>query len=91
MRPHSIAYYVKTCGDCGQGQLVVTKNPTNNSFFIICDDCMSEWSNPEIQYTKNRLANKYNQFGMKNATLEEIKDLGWEKYITGNYIDYDCV
>ena len=49
---------------------------------------MSEWINPE---TKNKLANRYNQFGMKNATLEEIRNLGWEKYITGNYIDYDCV
>jgi hypothetical protein len=88
MRPHSVAYYVKTCKDCGQGQLVVTKNPIDNSFFIICDDCMSEWGDPE---TKNRLDNRYNLFGMRNATLEEIKELGWEKYITGNYVDFDCV
>ena len=28
---------------------------------------------------------------VKNATLEEIRELGWEKYITGNAIDYECV
>jgi DNA (cytosine-5)-methyltransferase 1 len=28
---------------------------------------------------------------IENATLEEIQDLGWEKYITGNYVDFECV
>ena len=87
MRPHSIAYHV---GDCTcQGTLKITKNLSDGSFFIMCDDCMSVWRDPKKWY----LMTAYNVYNIntRNTTLEEIKDLGWEKYITGNYIDYDCV
>lgn len=91
MRPHSIAYYVKVCGDCGQGQLVITKNPKTGEIFVMCDECMSEWKNPEVRQTENRLQSERNWKEIKNATLEEIQTLGWDKYIQGNYMDYECV
>ena len=88
MRPHSIAYYVgHGCDICG-GCAVITKSPQEGGFFIMCDDCMSEWSDPD---TKNRLPRNFDHIDLKNATLEEIQDLGWEKYITGNYVDFECV
>ena len=87
MRPHSIAYRV---GDCTcQGTLKITKNLSDGSFFIMCDDCMSVWRDPKKWYLMTA-CNVYN-INTRNATLEEIKDLGWEKYVRGNYVDFECV
>ena len=86
MRPHSIAYYVGHGCDICRGCAVITKNLSDGSFFIMCDDCMSEWSDPE---TWDRLPSNFDRIDIKNATLEEIQALGWEKYITGNYVDFD--
>lgn len=90
MLPHSIKYWIGTCGDCGQGQLVIGKDIENNCFLIICDDCEAEWKVPDT-VDKNRLPRNMDRGDIKNATLEEIQSIGWEHYITGNAIDYECV
>jgi len=88
MRPHSIAYYVGHGCDVCRGCLVITKSLQDGNFFIMCDDCMTERKDPE---TLEWLPSNFDRIDVKNATLEEIRELGWEKYITGNYVDFECV
>jgi hypothetical protein len=90
MITHSIKYWTGVCGDCGQGQLVIAKSEDQKHFFIICDDCEAEWKNPNMM-RESRIPRYSDYKRVKNATLEEIRELGWEKYITGNAIDYECV
>lgn len=85
MRPHSTNYWIgSSCN--GGGVFVISKYIKSGHFVIICDDCESIWNHPDIsdddRWTKTREPGE-----IKNAILEEIQSLGFDKYIEGNFPD----
>lgn len=91
MKPYSILYWVGNgCPVCGEGCLAIIKDMKTNTFSIMCDDCDAEWREPNIS-EETRLPRDIEHGKIKNATLEEIKELGWDGYIQGNYVDYHCI
>lgn len=89
MKPHSIAYWVDSCCS-GGGVLVIRQWVNSGNYVIMCDDCEAEWENPNVN-EETRLHRNREKGEIRNPTLEEIKALGWDQYIKGNYIDYTCV
>lgn len=48
----------------------------------MCDECLAEWKNPEDALKNaNGFRKSYIEVEAKTATIEEIKEMGWEKYI----------
>lgn len=100
MRPHSTKYWIDDyCRVCGQGNLIISKYVKSGRYVIMCDECEAEWKHPDLG-DSNRLPlhpglpphlSNSEHGEIKNATLEEIKVLGWDEYVTGNAIDYECV
>lgn len=68
------------CPVCGQGELLVVQDLSTTKFLIMCDDCESTWEDPEssLDFTKclDRTDSK-----VRDATQQEIKELGWLQYI----------
>ncbi|MCL2593355.1 MAG: hypothetical protein FWD82_08345 [Defluviitaleaceae bacterium] len=82
-------YCVKVCPNCdGNGNLLIVRNrERHDDIRISCDECMSEWSHPEIS-NANRLNTQYFTRadydagrGIEDATLEDIEKKGWLEYI----------
>lgn len=38
---------IGTCIICGQGRLIIAKERSSGSLFIVCEECESEWHSPE--------------------------------------------
>jgi len=91
MNSNSIFYHVGRCFNCRQGILDIVQDIKYKNFFLICDDCDAEWPSPD-RITKNDQLDTDRDCGeIKNASWEEIVSLGWDKYVQGNYVDFDCV
>lgn len=76
-------YHIGSCPICHEyGQLEIYKNLNNNKLFIICEECLAEWSSPQdiINGVKGKRQSR-NNGKVIVATIDEIKDLGWDKYI----------
>lgn len=76
-------YYIGNCPLCkGYGRLEVNVNTSNNKLLIICEECLAEWDHP-IEALKNLNGKKEFNTNIiyKEATFDEIKINGWEKYI----------
>ena len=37
----------ETCPVCGQGRVLVASEEDGHSLFVICEDCESEWNEPD--------------------------------------------
>lgn len=76
-------FYIGSCPICNEyGRLEIDRDTTSGQCIIICEECLAEWQNPE-DALKNingkRQVCKANV--LRSATLEEIKEIGWEKFI----------
>lgn len=77
-------YYAGNCPICCKyGRLEIDKDIANNEYIVICEECLAEWKSPQ-----DALGNRNGQrnFGtgkvrLRCATLDEIKALGWDKFI----------
>ena len=48
----------------------------------MCEECLAEWNNPEYALKNvNGFRKAYTEVEARTATIEEIKEAGWEKYI----------
>ena len=73
-------HFVGRCPICGQGDVIIVKEKSSNSLSLICDDCESQWEDPEtllsggnpLQVEKNNLDDA--------ITEDEIKLAGWGRY-----------
>ena len=69
-------YLFGECPICRQGQLIAVKDTLTEQLLVMCDDCESQWRSPEeAQSYKNALPNEIRN--IKEASLEEIKAIGW--------------
>ncbi|MET0053084.1 MAG: hypothetical protein ABW095_18660 [Candidatus Thiodiazotropha sp.] len=72
-------YYIDECPICRQGALIVVKTKDRNAFFVMCDDCESQWESPEEAIRGAEPLS--DEVGVVDATLEEIEKQGWIGYI----------
>lgn len=74
--------YIGLCRVCGYGMLEIISNIESEKCSVICDECLAEWDTPE-----NALKNiggfrkSYEKAEARTATMEEIEEAGWKKYI----------
>ena len=75
-------YYVGNCPICcGYGRLEIDKDVTYNEYIVICEECLAEWKNPQ-DALRNVNGRRCSAKGaVRGATIEEIKDLGWDQFI----------
>jgi|LakMenEpi03Aug12_release.lakeMendotaPanAssembly.Ray.scaffolds.fasta_scaffold1051710_1 hypothetical protein len=74
-------YSVSRCPICGQGDVLIVKEKKTGHLLLMCDDCESQWENPEILFsTGEPLMNEKNDL---TAAVEdsEVKAVDWEKYV----------
>ena len=73
----------RSCPLCRQGMQEILKELSSGTLYICCDECDLEWPNPEDALADiHRSRDKYGR--SVDATPEEIKAAGWNKYL----IDY---
>ena len=73
-------YKVGNCPICRQGELEIVQEIHSGKLIICCDECDAEWISPDDALAS--LKGSRNKFGKtQNATLQEIINLGWDKYL----------
>ena len=79
-------FYVGKCPVCwSYGRLEVDKDVTNNEYIVICEECLAEWKTPQ-DALRNANGQRRSFTGgevrnVRNATYDEIKELGWDRFI----------
>lgn len=64
---------------CCNGELVIYKEIKTNKIFVKCNDCETTYANIEdALYGKNPIKDIFDE--RDYATLDEIKEIGYEKY-----------
>ncbi len=80
-------YYSSIKNKCCNGRLVFCVDE-NNNYFLQCDDCYTAYYTPEDVINYNVIKEFcHDDFAGRFATLEEIKALGWDKYLKNNKKD----
>ena len=75
-------FYVGECPICrGYGRLEIDKDVTNNEYLIICEECLAEWKNPQDALKNINGQRCFKKGEIRSATFNEIKSLGWDKFI----------
>ena len=78
-----VHYHQGECPFCGQGQLLFVKECKYNIMLLMCDECEYQWENPEAVINGVEPLLRDNAYGrVTEATLDEIKSAGWEKFIS---------
>lgn len=68
---------------CDYGMLEIVFNFESKKCSIICEECLLEFDNPENALQKiNGIRKSYENAVARIATIEEVIEAGWEKYIT---------
>lgn len=71
---------VKWCPICDQGWVQIFKEKSTKKLVLVCDECFSEWENPEFIARTNSLPSKSNDI-ILDPTDEEIENKGWATYV----------
>ncbi len=76
--------YVGKCPVCHEyGMLEVVINVSSGVCSVMCDECYIEWKNPEEAINNINGSREINQnVRVRTAKMEEVKEQGWEKYVT---------
>ncbi|MDE6434655.1 MAG: hypothetical protein K2L07_10570, partial [Lachnospiraceae bacterium] len=83
-------FYVGWCPICRKyGRLEINKDVTNNEYLIRCEECLAEWKTPQdaLKNINGQRCSKERE--IRSATLNEIKSLGWDKFIVENFDKYE--
>ena len=77
-------YYIGKCPICNEyGMLEIVVDIKNKGCSVLCDECSAEWKHPEDAIKNiNGKRNFSSSQEVEDATYEDIKKAGWEKYIT---------
>jgi len=69
------------CPICGQGRLLVAVDDSmRKDFFVLCEDCESEWDSPDTASDMEMATRDKYKF-LKYATVEDVVGSLWEKFI----------
>lgn len=72
---------VGRCPICGQGDVIVVKERSSNDLLLICDDCESQWINPEALFSGSDPIKDERHDLDDNVSDKEINEVGWGKYV----------
>ncbi len=64
------------CPVCGQGRILVAAERGSDSLFVICEDCESEWSEPQ-KSTNAALVNVSGHSDLRYLEPYELLDHPW--------------
>jgi len=68
------------CNGCGMLEVVIDVDSLDCS--IMCDECLAEWKTPdEALKNINGFRSDFTVKKVRIATIEEIRNAKWEKYI----------
>ena len=75
-------YYTVNCPVCCKyGRLEINKDITNNEYILICEECLAKWKSPQDALEHRNGQRNFGTGKVRAATLDEIKALGWDKFI----------
>lgn len=67
------------CPMCHQGRLLIAISIIDDEMFVFCEDCESEWLNPEFAImNKEPTRNEY-KF-LRFAGIDDLENHPWKKY-----------
>ena len=80
-------YYIGQCPTCGKyGRLEIDKDIADNKYLIICEECLAEWDSPQDAIKNiNGRRDSCHERRIRNASFDEIKDIGWDKFIVNTW------
>jgi len=74
--------YIGICKVCNYGMLEILYNFKIGKCSIMCDECLAEWNSPEEALDNiNGFRKSYPKAEARRATLEEVANAKWEKYV----------
>ena len=75
---------IGNCPICREyGKLEVIINEKTHVCSVMCDECLAEWKTPEDAINNvNGLRELNSNNRVRTATMKEIVEQGWEKYIS---------
>jgi len=81
----SESFCVGACTVCGVGLLEILMDMKHWKCLVVCDECFAEYKNPihalnRIEGTRTSVSSIC-EIRVRLASLEEIQEAGWEKYI----------
>ena len=78
----SVYYAVvnETCPVCGQGRVLVARKRGGHSFFVVCEDCESEWNEPKDSYDVALVIRNTHPF-LSYVEPSEMFDHQWYPFI----------
>lgn len=80
-------YYVGNCPICCKyGRLEIDKDVTNNEYIVICEECYAEWKTPQDAFKNVNGQRCFENGEYRAAILDEIKSIGWDKFISNKSI-----
>ena len=70
------------CPHCSQDYLLVTRNDDTKKLYLSCSECEASWNHPRDVSDPSRMFVQPD-IDATDPSLEEIRDYGWEEYISG--------
>lgn len=71
---------VGNCYVCSQGWSIIVQEVSTQKYFIYCDECETEWTNPlDFKNRKNETRFTYGEF--REPTDEEVNSIKWDEYL----------
>ena len=76
-------YYIGQCPICrGYGRLEIDKDFIDNEYLVMCEECLAEWKTPQDALNNiNGRRCSCPEARVRSASLDEIREMGWEKFI----------
>lgn len=76
-------FYIGDCPICRYGRLEIHKDIAVDEYFVMCEECFAEWKNPQDALQNIRGKRTFGKGAIRSATIDEIKILGWDKFVVG--------
>jgi len=70
----------EVCSICGQGRILVATDPRRESLFVVCEDCESEWSEPQ-QCANSGLVNLKGHARLLRVEPHELIGHPWYEFV----------
>ena len=71
--------WVRNCPVCSQGRVIIAKETATEKFYLVCEECESEWQSPEEVATSPA---SRDVFGASTyLTREELGDHPWKEFL----------
>lgn len=73
-------FKVNWCPHCDQGWVEIVRYSKDDKLFVKCRECDSKWDTPLDSNDVNKASIPLDR-RIKRPAIQEVKKLGWDKYI----------